>query len=396
MKSVRRAEIFLFLMGAILLLGAAYLSTLGTDRLMILFGVQSRNLNLKLAEVRVVVDSVRRKKLDSPEFIQLRKNQDIFNDDSIMTGKNSKSLLTFIDGSTVEIGPDSLVQIQVHQDPVLSNNIHLNLDVQRGTQKVLVKGEQLQVTAVNESASANTIIEVPAIAKVTPIPDVPQTPTAAVESSPPPMPVTVKNELKTEPVLLARDHSSSTQQLTCWFEGSQMTGATVVLTVMCDPGLFGAAVLVKDEKSDTIYKAEIDIPPSHRGVFQFTTDRSGELLFEIDQKYPASIKMLVEKSNPAKERIEASILRSPENYTVFILSEQENILFTWESIFFNGSEDEFQFEITQDPQFHSVIFSENTKLNFLLYQPKSNGTYYWKVTDLRTKKQSAIFQFSEN
>ena len=106
--------------------------------------------------------------------------------------------------------------------------------------------------------------------------------------------------------------------------------------------------------------------------------------------------MLVEKSNPAKERIEASILRSPENYTVFILSEQENILFTWESIFFNGSEDEFQFEITQDPQFHSVIFSENTKLNFLLYQPKSNGTYYWKVTDLRTKKQSAIFQFSEN
>ena len=94
----------------VLLLGSVGLYVSGVSLKSLLFGISSQD-GEKVGVVKAVTGQLKRQPKDSLEFLEAKATNDLFNEDTIMTGPEDHATIELFDGSVLELDPGSLVRL---------------------------------------------------------------------------------------------------------------------------------------------------------------------------------------------------------------------------------------------------------------------------------------------
>ena len=434
-----KVERFLLLIGLLISLISAYLFFVKSEELARFLGLVSETSRDVVAKAEVVHELVKRKSFDSPEFQNVTVNQSVFSKDTIMTGKTSGLVLSFMDGSVVELGPDTLVQIDAHSSSGQSD-FELTLDVQKGQVSGTSAGKQIQVKQNGE---------VKAIAPV------------ATQSLASFLTTPQKKEA------LSSCHIRSSRVIPPSPDEDQLP--SIEVTVGCGAGITKSDLLVKNPQGALLSTIPIEISPDYTGRIEFLATGPGQYSLELKQEIPEKVSLNVPKeyelmswaqddlrcdlgvqwvpshfkikgyslvdssgkvvrqssrpsddhfsrlnevklpnqmmvhaslvgsdfwirtrARPVQEWKICPLLKLPADGTTVRLAGQPDVLFTWN---FLSHEDLFVFEIATDAEFKNKVLSQRTDQNFIRARLPHRGRYYWKVEELHRHSLSDKFEF---
>jgi hypothetical protein len=279
MNRFPKAEKILLGFGALVFIISTYLFIFETDRIGQMLGLGSGSTRQIVARVESFQDMARRKGIDSPVFQPVIEKQNIFNQDTIMTGTNSGMVISFLSGDVVELGPDTLVQIEAKNPGADPDKFEFMLNVQKGvltgksvTQNIQVqeKGETVALKPMVEKVVAPTPAPAAVAQSVAPNSAAPVAAIAPVVAQATPIPVC---RLGTNQ-LSAPDQASIAHATPKSKRGEARARPApprpkILVEVICDAGLSTADMIVKNKKGETLQALAIDIGPDHHGKFEF-------------------------------------------------------------------------------------------------------------------------------
>ena len=153
MTKLGKRDVALLILSVFIMLGSVIAITLGYDRVLLWFRLNEQTSRNKLAEVKHVDSSARRKEFLTPEFRPLRENQAVFGNDSVMTGHEHGLTINFLDGSKVELEPDTMVQILARDEGLETEKFHFDILVEKG----IVKGSSPKKSVFVKRANTITV-----------------------------------------------------------------------------------------------------------------------------------------------------------------------------------------------------------------------------------------------
>ncbi len=151
MTKLGKLEKALLALSSIIVLMSFSAITIGFEQVLHWFNLDEKYSKNKLAEARAVHDSARRKEYLTPEFRPLKEKQSVFNNDSIMTGHESGLTLYFLDGSKVELAPDTMVEVKAQGDATEPEKYHFEITVDQGQVKGSSPEKSVKVKQVKSS-----------------------------------------------------------------------------------------------------------------------------------------------------------------------------------------------------------------------------------------------------
>ena len=98
--------------GLILFSGSLYLYAMDVPIARLLFGVGEDSTEQMVGEIGQLKGAVRRKKASHPDFRNIPNQEKLFNYDTIVTGPEGGANLRFNDGSEIELGPKTMIQLE--------------------------------------------------------------------------------------------------------------------------------------------------------------------------------------------------------------------------------------------------------------------------------------------
>jgi hypothetical protein len=419
---LRNLEIIFIGLGFVLTLVSAYLFTVDADLVLRFMGMDRFSKRTQVAQVEVLNNMVRRKEFEMPEFRSVEARQAVYSKDSIMTGANSGTVLKFLDGSLVELGPDTLVQIETRGSPDSLGNFELILNVKSG-----------EVTGSSDSKRIKVLRDNRVVA-IAPI-----------------------QKLKPQP-----------KRSDCTFTSQSVKKTDVFIWLSCEEDAIEAKMKVVRPDGVLADTKVIPIAPNHQGKFQFGVTMPGDYILELVQERRESARLSVGESiadlkwldspvlcgeglryestsksvskvivedhdhkilhefkgdlggrlmglqsiqPPAELRVveiysdgfkgatpflnlskwrTCPILRSPSDGSVERLGSTKGVMFTWSAS--KNGEDHFLFELSREPNFSKVIFSKAVQMNLIRITPPFKGTAYWRVTDVSSRESAIPFK----
>ena len=425
---------------------AAFLFFFQAERLGMWFGLLVDSEQKPLGKVEYTISSTLRKSLSSQRFFAIDNQQKVFDRDTIMTKESSEAVMSLSDGGSIDVGPDSLVELVFREtNPLDSNSGELILNVKKGTVtgvsgmgkiKVMKDGKVSELQAppqnsllaqVEQKQKADLNVHCGAHLSD---PDI--FPPKALAGGG--MEVSLDldcgelfsgvNRLTIEDP----SHHSIIENEALQFEAGVVKPHLLKVT---QPG----AYTVKWEKDSEENKSLI-IPDSWSGIL-FETDRpdcEGILHFKFadgissdrdpafsaeiigstrvikpaqgfslkvdDIPYPARIRV---KSLPdsngfswsspllaLREKRQCNQLTFPKNREQIRQKHGSPVLFTWKQ---NSEQSQVRFELAEDEHFQTSLKKEVTAHNFMRILLSTKGLYYWRVIDVKTGESSDVFVF---
>ncbi len=327
--------------------------TLGFEQVLHWFNLDAKYSRNKLGEVRQVDESSsRRKEFLTPEFRPLKERQAIFSNDTVMTGHETGLVIHFLDGSKVELAPDTLVEIKAREEGINSPKFHFEITVEKGK----VKGTSPEQTVKVKESNAETV----EVLKPEPLA------VALVVAEASSTPVTTAS---VAPLAL---NATATPQL--------MAVASPAFIAPTTPAV-APQLPTTEIEIDFSYLSKKPIEATHKTLEKVSTKQSHATASEV--------KTLVEGPKIVDEWVPS--LKLPEHDSVLTNAPGDSVLFTWSS---PTDVHEFLFELAPKSSMNDPIFSTKTKLNFTQAKLPQKGAYYWRVTDLETGQRSRVGRFS--
>src|SRR3989338_102862 len=109
--ALRIWEFGLLFLSLVLFFGSAYLYFSDFHLISFLTGDESRSKAEQLGTIRFRTGEVRRKKAEQPDFRVVRSAEPVFNYDTIVTDSATTATVVFSDGSSIELGPNTMVKL---------------------------------------------------------------------------------------------------------------------------------------------------------------------------------------------------------------------------------------------------------------------------------------------
>jgi hypothetical protein len=427
---LRKTEIIAIFVGTGLFLGSIWLFSLETESILAWMGMDRYAKRPKVAEVEVIRNMVRKKEYEMPEFRSVERRQTVYGKDSVMTGNGSAAVLHFLDGTVIELGPDTLVQVETRGAPDAMGNFELLLDVKKG-----------EVTGQAASKKVKVIKGRDVVALAPP---------------------------KKESLAVAIIEKKPIEKPTdCRFVSTFSDKAQAVALLKCDEGATQKTIQVKSSDGRILDEKLISIAPNHTAKWNYAIQSPGTYEVQVVQKETAQFSFKVQereqtltwdenpilcgetlkyrtgKRVPQKVILESSdgrvlldagkanggliskpgylkapldvrvveeflggfkdttpilsvprwrvcpILRTPANGSSEKSVSGRGVLFTWVSM---GSSEEYVFELSKSSDFSKPIYSKRVQMNLLRFDPPVRGRLYWRIIDVSSKESSSIFQ----
>ncbi len=427
---LKRSEIGMMAFGGVMFMTSFYLFMFDTDRVFRWIGLDRYEKRPKIAEVEVIRNMVRRKEFEMPEFRNVQIRQDVRVKDSVMTGSDSVAVLHFIDGSVVELVPDSLVQLDTSGSPDSLGNFQLLMDVKKGEVRSAGALKNLKVTRDKKPVEVKLAPNNSEGAKIA----------AAIAENKP-----IERSVDCEPPAIDRKGNEMDIRMVCPGVIAERnvrildsTGALVATkTVAIAPNLPGKVAWVPVKPG--VYTFEIDqaksvktaitVPertrrlnwdpqplrcgktlvyvPSGRASSVAVESEDGKVLssgvgfkgvIEAGESITAPVKIKVVESFDDGFKWETGLLDVPKWRQCPILTfpsdgSSERVhsvlgsMFTWTSL---GVQDHFVFELAEDALFTKIVFSQETRMNLIRIKPPLRGQAYWRVKDVKTGEFSNV------
>jgi hypothetical protein len=356
MAKLGARDIILIIFSALIMGVSVCAITFGYEHVLRWFNLDAKYSRNKLGEVRQVDESSsRRKEFLTPEFRPLKERQAIFSNDTVMTGHESGLMIHFLDGSKVELAPDTLVEIKAREEGINSPKFHFEIRVEKGK----VKGTSPDQTVKVKKAYAETVETVEVL-------------------KPEPLPV----------ALVEAEATSSTVPAASAVPVTVNATATPQLMAVASPAFIATPT---PAVAPQLPSTEIEIDFSY--LSKKPTEATQKTLEKESKNQIKAIarevKTLVEGPKIVDEW--RPQLKLPENDSVLTNLPGDNVLFTWSS---PTEAHEFLFELARKSSMNDLFFSTKTKLNFTQAKLLQRGTYYWRVTDLETGQRSQVGKFN--
>ncbi len=138
MTSFRKSERILLGLGTLIFISSLSLYLFQADRLSVLFGAQATGSPEPVGRINYKKNMARRRLQDGNEFLPAQEQQTIYSNDTVMTGSDSQLILTLNDGSKLELGPDTLVEIKFRDADGGFGQNEFVVDVKKGHVKANV------------------------------------------------------------------------------------------------------------------------------------------------------------------------------------------------------------------------------------------------------------------
>ncbi len=427
---LKRSEIGMMAFGGGLFMFSFYLFVFDTDRVFRWIGLERYEKRPKIAEVEVIRNMVRRKEFEMPEFRNVQVRQDVRVKDSVMTGSDSVAVLHFIDGSVVELVPDSLVQLDTTGSPDSLGNFQLLLDLKKGEVRSAGPMKSLKVTRDQKA------IEVKPAPKGS---EGAMFAAAMAENKP------IERTSGCEAPVIDRKGNQMDIRMMCTGMIAERnvrildsTGALVAIkTIAIAPNLPGkvawapikpGAYTLEVDQAKPL-KTSITIPervrklswadealrcgkalayiPSGKAIAASLESEDGKMLLNLTPG-----QAVIEPGDTVVAPVKVKVVESLEGgfkweTTVLDVSKWRNCpiltfpsdggsekvhpvlgtMFTWTSL---GTQDHFLFELAEDPLFAKIVLSQETRMNLIRIRPPMRGQAYWRVKDVQTGELSNV------
>jgi hypothetical protein len=416
--------------GGLIFLVSSYFFILDTDQIFRWMGLDRFEKRPKIAEVEVIRNMVRRKEFEMPEFRSVQIRQDVRVKDSVMTGSQSVAVLHFVDGTVIELGPDSLVQLDTRGSPDALGNFQLLVDVQKGEVrsagpvkklKVVRNRKEIEVMPVAKDSVAARVAE--AITEKKPITREVDCEEASVERK--------EGELQIR--MLCPGVIAEKQVRILDSAGALVAMKTVAIAphlpskigwVPVKPGVFTLefdqgkkvkASLVVPERVKKLKWAESPLRcgralayiPSNTAVSAQVEDEQGKTLSNFTPgngliqsvssiPVPAKLKVVEVQKDGFKWETpllevarwrSCPVLTNPADGSNERLNPLLGTMFTWTSL---GGEDHFQFELAEDAGFNRILLTQESRMNLIRIKPPKSGEAFWRVKDMKSMEYSNV------
>ncbi len=426
MHKMPTVERVLFGFGLLLVLIAVDLFWVHPQALYGFFGIEDGGARTAIAKVELTKEDVRRKFYDRNEFISLSERQTIYAKDQVMTGPNGFLVLTFPNGSVIELHGDTLVEIQMGSDNGLGNQ-EMVLDVKKGeVAGTAAVGAQLKVVSKGKK----------------------------VELKAPP-PTSVSQYLLHPEVVKEKPKACKLDEPRYRFMGGTPDGVQVTIGMTCEGAATQIPVSIKNASGQSVLESEVMISPRRDGEISFIAREPGRYHASTKQEVPGILDFEVPKAlivtdwvNPpiscdgslrwivpnvlftktqlldargtvlwsqegskpiaqanVKSKVplmtdvsvsfmaksgfdyrtpyyritawrECPTLRNPMNHSKAKRDEKGEILFSWSDL---PGQRHYIFELTNDPSFQKVLISSQIDINFHKTKVPGKGRYFWRV-----------------
>ncbi len=427
---LKGSEIGMMAVGSALFMASFYLFMFDTDRVFRWIGLDRYEKRPKIAEVEVIRNMVRRKEFEMPEFRNVQIRQDVRVRDSVMTGSDSVAVLHFIDGSVVELVPDSLVQLDTSGSPDSLGNFELLMDVKKGEVRSAGTLKSLKVTRNNK------VIE--------------------VKSAP-------QNSEGAKFAAAIAENKPIERSVDCEAPAIDRKGNQMDIRMMC-PGIIAERnIRILDSTGAVVATKTVTIAPNLPGKVAWVPLKPGAYTFEVDQAKPVKTAIVVPERvrslSWAQEplrcgrslvyvpsgKASSATLESEDGRILLNVSGTKGVIeagdsiptpikvkvvealgdgfkwetspldvqrwrqcpiltfppdggsekvhsvlgtmFTWTSL---GVRDHFLFELAEDPLFTKMVLSQETRMNLIRIRPPLRGQIYWRVKDIETGEFSNV------
>ena len=426
MHKVPTIEKILFGLGLLALLVGVDLFWFHPQLVYRLFGIEDGGGRVAIAKAELTRDNVKRKLFDRSEFLALIENQIIYSKDQIMTGPNGFLVISFPNGSVVELHADTLVEIQnVSSDAGLGNQ-EMILEVKKGEVAGSATNGQLKVIAQGKR----------------------------VELKPPPA-TSVSQYLLHPEVVKVKPKGCDFEEPRFKFLGGNQDGVQVFLGIICEGPAAAISVSIKDAAGQIAFENEISLNSKHEGEIMFLAKTPGKYHALTKQELPGSLDFDVPKtvtgvewanppiacdgslrwfvpkiaftkvqvldgqglpiwnqegSSPTSQvNLKAKLplpsdltvsftskagfeyrtppyqlsawrdcptLKNPANRSRAKRDEKGEILFSWSDL---PGQRHYIFELSTDPNFQRILFTAFSDVNFQKAKIPGKGRFFWRV-----------------
>ncbi len=155
----QKIEILSMTFGLLLFLSSFYLYIMDVPIAQLLFGFRDEGSEKVVGKMDSSRGPVRRKKISQPEFRNIPAQEKLFNYDTIVTGPDSTAKLQFEDGSEIELGPKTMIQLEFESKLTFSGidrATHINIVSGRvkgtiKTKKIVLKSRKKKIEITNKA-----------------------------------------------------------------------------------------------------------------------------------------------------------------------------------------------------------------------------------------------------
>ena len=428
MSGFRKLEGVLLFGGILLFLAALSIAVFRADQFMLWLGYSSAGKLQSAGKIEKRKNLVRRRFQNSSEFLPVVEEQLVYSRDTIMTGADSGLVLILNDGTLLELGPDTLIEIQFKDEAEGLSNSEFTVKLAKGDVSgdpahksvTVVRDNQLIALAPLSKAGLGTeVLSLPPGLKASKVACVVD---ALKVNSPFELPsaeVSLKGSVKCDP-------SERTYLLSVKNEKQEVVGQqrltlnagkpTEFEMRLPGPGKYGVGkeqVSVPKEYPGILWGPRVincnrtlayELPKNmdkKNGTLTVLEEVKNTRLTENDWKkqvhFPVKIQMQFEtKDGFIMQSDLASLstwrdcptLKHPINRVVFTQNAGA-LLFTW----VQSDASTYRFELAMDPAFKKMLKTEISSRNFSRFSPQKKGVYYWRVESRRNHDLSDVFQF---
>ena len=423
-KSFIAFGLFLFLLGG-------YLFLFQAEHLGVAFGLLVESKQAPLGRLEFGQNSVKRKPLSAQNFVTLNSQQKVYDRDTILTDDGAQAIFSLNDGGVLNLGPNTLVElIAKDPNPLDGTAPQLVLNVKKGE----VTGEGVNNLTLLKDGKKTELAKPKAGALLSKIAEKPK---AALQSD-----CKIKTELlgigKLSLTAVCDSETSSTAKVTVLdltnremmsnqllpikvnfavpgnytvkFDNLLAPDQTVVVpaeweglsftnqTLNCDGKLNWKYNDPQGQEPNQFILDSPALPATKDTIIQGTSASAVELL----SSFPTQVRV---KSVPNDSGFlyvspmlkltrapDCNVLVYPANGAELKSANGVRTVFTWKQ---KPSQPEVRFELSGTPDFAKILITQKTKQNYARVAINHPGTYYWRVTDTKTKEHSLVSHFQK-
>ena len=133
MRRLSRLEWIFILLGATVSVASAISFFYGAEKLGVWFGLLTESEQRPLGKLEYSISNTQRKTKSSPSFFIIGNQQKVFDRDTILTQESSEAVLSLSDGGSIDVGPDSLVELIFRDTGAMGGSQELVLNVKKGS-----------------------------------------------------------------------------------------------------------------------------------------------------------------------------------------------------------------------------------------------------------------------
>lgn len=378
--------------------------------------------------VKAKKNQVRRRFQTSSEFLPVEQQQTIYSRDTLMTGQDGGMVVVLNDGTLIEMGPDSMVEIKMKDEAAGLSNLEFIIDVKKGQVRGDSPHQSTTLTGTQDATGlpellkgglgdeARLALNVGEKAKTT---------TCSVSELKTASPFDNEDELAVIDGMLQCHAGETSYLLRLENEAGQKIHEEKIIPNFINsmrfsipvsaPGkykLAGKEIVVAQDYEGIAWNSppltcdrhlSYHLEPSLKikSITEVMVHSGTKTLSALDwQKtaiLPSLIQLTAENKNHFKLRSsplsltqwrDCPTLKNPVRNTIFN-NNTHIILFTW----VQADGRSYVFELTADPEFKKIIKSEKTAKNFSQLKDLKKGKFYWRVRSLKTGDLSEIFEF---